>query len=68
MKKRGGGILWKIFLLCYTLILAAVLVLCVMETQDGIPAYVMALRPVAGLLLVLALRSEERRVGKECAA
>lgn len=55
MKKRGGGILWKIFLLCYTLILAAVLVLCVMETQDGIPAYAMALRPVAGLLLVLAL-------------
>lgn len=61
MKKRVSGILWKIFLIAYGLGLAAVLVLCILETQDDLPVYAMAIYPLAGLPLVLGLAMAGRK-------
>lgn len=54
-KEKAADILWKILLCVFAFLLAAVIVACVMETQDGLPVASMALYPLAGLLIVLVI-------------
>lgn len=52
MKEKICNALWKLFLFGYSLSLAAVIVLCVLESQDNLPAVRMAIYPLVGLLIV----------------
>lgn len=55
MKKRTDSVLWQIFLFAYMLVLAIIIVLCVMETQENVSAYLMAIYPLAGILLITVM-------------
>ena len=52
MKKDVSTVLWKLFLAVYAIVLVAVLVLCVMETQERVPANLMTWYPFAGILAI----------------
>ena len=55
MKKNVASVLWKIFLAAYAVLLTAVVVLCVMKTQENVPANLMTWYPFAGILLITVL-------------
>ena len=55
MKKNVGSVLWKAFLAVYAILLTTVIVLCVMKTQENVPANLMTWYPFAGILLITVL-------------
>ena len=52
MNKQISSVLWKLFLAVYAIALTVILVLCIMETQENIPADKMLIYPLVGLLII----------------
>lgn len=55
MKKQISSVLWKAFLLLYAVMLTVIIVLCVMETQERVPADLMTIYPLAGILIITVI-------------
>ncbi len=52
MSNKISSVLWKVFLVVYSMAMAAVIALCVMETQENVSATLMIIYPLVGIFVV----------------